>query len=198
MVRYLLTLFLFCSVLHAEAVRVKSEQHEGDKIITQWGTAWIYDGPGDHPESFTLITCAHVVDSGDVFAEDVDGSWIKCMVKKKDSGADLACLIPLRPLKPTNWSDLSPKIKAPAGLWCWMAPRANPVQRVAAALCSSVLLGEYVEIKGFTSGASGSPVLRDGVLVGIAAGNCGLNGTAVADTARIISAEMVRKFLEAK
>lgn len=172
-------LLLVCVPVFAQAVRVKAERVENKELVTAWGTAWVCDAG--------CVTCAHVVAGAEtIFVETKDG-WIRCELKKKDSGADLALLVPRFDI---------PAVKEPAGFFCWACPLGKPVARFDVKVASDKVLGEHLLIRGFDSGGSGSPVMRDGVLLGICTGQCGLNGAAVKDTARMVSAELVKEFIK--
>lgn len=120
---------------------------EGRHGLTRWGTCFEHEG--------LIVTAYHVVAyEGGCFCLDKNGQWIECDTIKIDIRRDLAFLKPRQPLKFKHFDKESgPVIYASVG--------GAPVKP---------LYGLGSEYSGFGPGASGSPVVVNGKLVGVATG----------------------------
>ncbi len=178
---------IFCSsLLQAQATRVKAEYTDSDgRFVVSWGTVTMIDDK--------FITCAHVVEKAEVIYIESRGSWIRSdVIGKPDGSIDLVQLKPDYKIDATD--------ERAHGCFCYGSAESTPVKRFDAKFETDKVMKDYIKVKGFRHGMSGSPINVDGALAAICTGFISLDGgkTEKKDCVNYIPIEKVRKFLEEK
>lgn len=214
--RYSLSLILIiCFNCPAEdlskfAYRIKYERTEDGHVYTGHGKGigvdlTKFNMPGDK----FIMTAWHVVATSTTLYAEIDGDWLRCAVVKHDEDFDIAIIevkfaVPNR----VEISEVEPDIGSK--LVCLCAPEEEKPKEIKGQLIAkheptlaNPLLWQ-MSISHFNHGSSGSGVLLDGKLCGIAVGMIKLektqkDGTVVSeqikDVALFLPLKRIKQFL---
>ncbi len=180
---FLVILIVCSNLLQAQATRVKAEYTDSDgRFVVSWGTVTMIDDK--------FVTCAHVVEKAEVIYIESRGSWIRSDIVKTGDGIDLVQLKPDYKIDATD--------ERAHGCFCYGSPESALVKRFDAKFETDKVMKDYIKVKGFRHGMSGSPVNVDGALAAICTGFISLDGgkTEKKDCVHYVPIEIVKKFLK--
>lgn len=164
--------FLFCSLVSAaeSAFHIKVPRQNGN---TAHGTCFVFDG--------YVVTCAHTMGNDKSALVFANGEWTAAALVKIDVALDVAWL---KPVKPIVAAIIPPGFVVAAG------NRNETVTKIIPII--SVLKYECV-IADRDHGVSGSPVYRDGKLLGMVYSITGDKDGNKTDKVNVVSIEAIEK-----